>query len=86
MGSKKKQAEGKLAGRRVVKRAKHAPMLTSFYGDEEDFRSNGKHYEEPHHKNPESAEERQKRLAKREALTLRAFQIAYDNHHSTKSS
>jgi hypothetical protein len=35
---------------------------------------------------PESPAERKTRLAKREALTLRAFQIAYDNHHPLKSS
>jgi hypothetical protein len=29
----------------------------------------------------ETEEEREKRLARRMALTLRAFQIAYDNHH-----
>jgi hypothetical protein len=29
----------------------------------------------------ESKEERERRLAKREALTIRAFQMAYDNHH-----
>ena len=30
----------------------------------------------------ETKEERDKRLAKREALLLRAFQMAYDNHHN----
>jgi hypothetical protein len=29
----------------------------------------------------ETEEEREKRLAKRRALTLRAFQMAYDDHH-----
>jgi hypothetical protein len=29
----------------------------------------------------ETKEERERRLAKLEALTLRAFQMAYDNHH-----
>jgi hypothetical protein len=29
----------------------------------------------------ETKEEREKRLAKRAALTLRAFQMAYDNYH-----
>lgn len=88
MVSKKKQAKGKLASR-VVKRAKPGPISTLFYGDEKDFPSNGKHYEKPHYKNPETAEEREKRLAKREALTLQAlqaFQIAHDNHHERKSS
>jgi len=29
----------------------------------------------------ETKEERERRLAKLEALTIRAFQMAYDNHH-----
>ena len=29
----------------------------------------------------ETKEERERRLAKRVALTIRAFQMAYDNHH-----
>ena len=29
----------------------------------------------------ETKEERERRLAKREALTIRVFQMAYDNHH-----
>jgi hypothetical protein len=86
MPSKKKPDEGKSARHRLAKRGQHAPMLTLFYGDEEDFSSNGKHYEQPTRKNPETDEERQKRLAKREALTLQAFKIAYDNHHPRKSS
>lgn len=36
--------------------------------------------------NPESEEEREKRLAKRKALTLRIFQAAYENHHKRKAS
>ncbi len=40
----------------------------------------------PYLLNPESSEERQKRLAKRKALTLRAFQKAYENHRARKVS
>jgi hypothetical protein len=86
MPSKKKPVARKSSRHRVEKRAQVGPTLTLFYGDEEDFSSNGKQYEQPHYKTPETAEEREKRLAKREALTLRAFQIAYDNHHQRKSS
>lgn len=86
MPAKKKPVAKKSARRRVVKRVQPGPTLTLFYGDEEDFSSNGTRYEQPRHKNPETAEEREKRLAKREALTLRAFQIAYDNNHPRKSS
>jgi hypothetical protein len=31
----------------------------------------------------ETKEERERRMAKLEALTIRAFQMAYDNHHSS---
>ena len=86
MPSKKKPDEGKSSRHRVAKRAPHAPMLTLFYGDEEDSSSNGQHNEQPTRKNPETDEEREKRLAKREALTLQAFTIAYENHHPRKSS
>ncbi len=36
--------------------------------------------------NPETAEEREKRLAKRKTLTLRVFRSAYENHHQRKVS
>lgn len=40
----------------------------------------------PHQLNPESKEDREKRLAKRKALTLKAFSIAYKNQHPRKAS
>ena len=43
----------------------------------------------PIRRNPETAEEREKRekrLAARKALTLKAFRMAYENYHSRKSS
>lgn len=40
----------------------------------------------PYRLNPESSEEMEKRLAKRKALTLKAFGIAYNNHHIRKVS
>jgi hypothetical protein len=86
MPLKKKSVARKSARRNAVKRAQNTPELTRFWGAEESVTSNGKDYEQPHYKNPETAEEREKRLAKREALTLQAFQIAYDNHHQRKSS
>lgn len=36
--------------------------------------------------NPESKEKREKRLAARKARTLRAFQMAYEDHHRRKAS
>lgn len=77
----KKSAQG-----RSMRLAQPKRTLTTFSGDEQDFRSNGKHNEQSSRKNPETEEERNKRLAKREALTLKAFKIAYDNHHRRKSS
>ena len=38
-----------------------------------------------HIKNPQSGEEREKWLEKRDELTLRAFQIAYENHRRKAS-
>lgn len=52
----------------------------------EERRSNGTRYEQPLHKNHETKEEREKRLKKREALTLRIFKMAYENHHRRKAS
>ena len=37
------------------------------------------------HLNLESDEEREKRLAAMKALTLKAFRIAYENHHRRKA-
>jgi hypothetical protein len=50
------------------------------------LKANGIRYERPQAKPDETIHEREKRLAELEALTLRAFQIAYDNHHSRHSS
>jgi hypothetical protein len=47
----------------------------------ESAQSNGTHYERPVHLNPETKEQREKRLTKRAKLTLKAFRIAYENHH-----
>lgn len=86
MPSKKKPVAASQRDSRVRTRAEHAPVLALFSSDDVGVSPNGKPYEQPGHKNHETAEEREKRLAKREALTLRAFQIAYDNHHPPKSS
>ncbi|MDT5062401.1 MAG: hypothetical protein QOH63_2860 [Acidobacteriota bacterium] len=48
-------------------------------------RSNGAR-KQPYHINPETNEEREKRLAARKALTLKAARIAYENHHRRKAS
>ncbi len=40
----------------------------------------------PFQLNPETSEEREKRLAARKAKTLKAFQAAYENRHRRKAS
>ena len=40
----------------------------------------------PKHLNPETEEERKKRLAKRKAMTIKAFQMAYEDHRRRKAS
>jgi hypothetical protein len=84
MSFQKKPVSKKSMPRRASKPA--GSRLSSLSSKETHVSSNGKHHERPHHKKLETDEEREKRLAKREALTLRAFQIAYDNHHPRKSS
>lgn len=48
-------------------------------------RTNGAR-KQPYRINPETDEEREKRLAARKALTLKAARIAYENHHRRKAS
>jgi len=85
MLSKKKSANRKLARSKVAKRSVRAPEFTLGLPGERGS-SNGTRYEYQRIKNPETAEEREKMLAKREALTLRAFRMAYENHHPRKPS
>jgi|SoiMetStandDraft_5_1073268.scaffolds.fasta_scaffold131534_2 hypothetical protein len=86
MPSKKKSIASKSSRRRrLTKRAAEAPAFTLGLPGERGS-SNGTRYEQPLYKKPESKEEREKRLKKREALTLKAFQIAYENHHRRKAS
>ena len=42
--------------------------------------------ENPVDLNSETAEEREKRLAAKKALTLKAFQMTYENHRRSKTS
>ena len=84
MSSQKKPVSKKSMPGRALTHA--GSRLSSFSSKEARISSNGKHSERPHQKRLETDEEREKRLTKREALTLRAFQIAYDNHHPPKSS
>jgi hypothetical protein len=59
-------------------------------GDDEERlpspKRNGRARKEPYYINPETAEQRRQRLAARKALTLKAANIAYENHHRRKTS
>jgi hypothetical protein len=48
--------------------------------------TNGRSRKQPYRINPETTEERVKRLAARKALTLKAFEMAYENHRRRKAS
>lgn len=72
-------------GRKPVRRDKNIGIMLS---DEEDDMLPIDHtdFPQPIQLNPESAEEREARLAKRKARTLHIFRIAYENHHRRKVS
>jgi hypothetical protein len=79
--TKKKSTRSRRAGTRTVQ------VVVSTLGLPGERRSsNGARHEQPLRKNPESQAEREKRLKKREALTLKALQMAYENQHQRKTS
>jgi hypothetical protein len=80
---KKKSATKNSTRRRVTKPSEEKERRSLMFVRE---RSNGTRYEQPLQRNSETNEQREKRLTKREALTLQAFQIAYDNRHQRKAS
>jgi len=51
-----------------------------------DSENGGEFHPGPVRISPESKEKREKRLAARKARTLRAFQMAYEDHHRRKAS
>jgi hypothetical protein len=53
---------------------------------EQPVNPNGARYEYQRIKNPQVPGEREKMLEQRDKLTLRAFRIAYENHHKRKAS
>ena len=65
-------------------------LAVSLTGDQRDLLADteyGKEFQPgPVRVNPESKEKREKRLAARKARTLRAFQMAYEDHHRRKAS
>jgi hypothetical protein len=85
MPSNKKSRTDKPTSSRTIKRASVAASPPTTWPGERSS-SNGTHYEQPLAKDDESKEEREKRIKKREALTLKAFRMAYENHHQRKAS
>lgn len=65
-------------------------LAVTLAGDQKDLLADAGCGEESHPGpvsiNPESKEKREKRLAARKARTLRAFQMAYEDHHRRKAS
>jgi hypothetical protein len=84
MPSKKKSRTGKSGTGRIIKRAVAGSLLPPLAGERTG--SNGTQYECQRIRNPHVPGEREKMLEKREALTLKAFQIAFENHHPHKGS
>jgi hypothetical protein len=85
MPSKKTSRTGKSTPGRIVKRAAADALLPGTWPGERTG-SNGTHYEHQRIKNPHVEGEREKMLEKRKDLTLKGFQIAYENHHPRKGS
>jgi hypothetical protein len=84
MKSGKKPVVSKSVKRRTSQKVKSDSPSAPLSVNQEPPLANGQHYERPQLKNNETAEAREKRLAKREALTLKAFRLAYDNHHDSR--
>ena len=65
-------------------------LAVTLTGDQQDLLTDTEYGQEFHpgpvRINPESKEKREKRLAARKARTLRAFQMAYEDHHRRKAS
>ena len=77
--------------RRARVRENGSGMVTvTVLGDKQGLRADTGYDQDVHtgpvHINPESKEKREKRLAARKLRTLRAFQMAYEDHHRRKDS
>lgn len=92
-----KKLNGKNVGKASTGSSRNGTKLIRLHGgrnvgimlsdeDEPTLKSDLTATPQPIYLNPESSEEREKRLAKRKARTLRIFQKAYENHHSRKVS
>jgi len=83
MPSKKKSRVERRAPSRIIKSAAGGALPPATWPGERTG-SNGTEYQRI--RNPHVPGEREKMLEKREALTLKAFQMAYENHHPRKGS
>ena len=85
MPAKNKTGSAKSTRRKAVKPV-NREKASSLSAKGNRHRVNGIRYERLQTKPGELTNEREEHRAELEALTLRAFQIAYDNHHSRHSS
>ena len=86
MPSKKEALDKSKRRSRAAKPSPRGPKLTLALPPSAGWSSNGTTYEYQRIKNPYVPGEREKMLDRREALTLKAFQLAYETHHSRKGS
>jgi len=73
------RVHGSATAPRRVKKGRSPAFTLGLPGESNN--SNGTRYEKPRVSNPSVPEEREKMLEKRAKLTLKAFRIAYENHH-----
>ncbi|MDT5121253.1 MAG: hypothetical protein QOC96_735 [Acidobacteriota bacterium] len=82
-----KSASTKSKNKSVAQRRQTAAHFSRAAGaDVTTETGNGRGHQKPYRLNPETEEEREKRLTARKALTLKAARIAYENHHRRKAS
>ncbi|HEX8650957.1 MAG TPA: hypothetical protein VF708_08940 [Pyrinomonadaceae bacterium] len=87
----KKNAPKKRKSGEVKQQGENDIQISRFHGVEEAVfplpsGRNGKGDKQPVYLNPETNEDREKRLAARKALTLKAFKMAYENRRRRKAS
>lgn len=87
MPAKKKSASAtRVAARNGNRASQGGSAGNSALKVSDDAKTNRSNLARPFYIEGESPEEREKRLAKRKALTLKIFQMAYDAHNSRKAS
>ena len=90
MPSKKSASKGSKKGKTTRRSKTTGARVSTMSSDMVEFSlpsgRNGKGDKQPVYLKDETIEEREKRLAARKALTLKAFKMAYENHHRRKAS